>query len=69
MIQQRIGDSEDMTEHHTPDEPTSSDELLEELQSADPAEAPDVAESLANSLADDLTDTEPLRTNGVGETP
>jgi len=57
-----------MTDHHTPDESTSIDELLDTLQSADPAEAPDIAESLAETLAADLAATEPLPHDGAGET-
>ncbi|GMQ99099.1 MAG: hypothetical protein BMS9Abin17_1651 [Acidimicrobiia bacterium] len=56
-----------MKDQHTQDESTSSDELLDTLQSVDPAEAPDIAESLAESLATDLAATEPPPRDGVGE--
>ncbi|MFV1998911.1 MAG: hypothetical protein ACC654_00950 [Acidimicrobiia bacterium] len=56
-----------MTDRHTPDETTETDELLDALQSADPAEAPDIAESLAETLAADLAATEPLPRDRAGE--
>lgn len=49
-----------MKDHPTPDDGSSSDDLLEELRSADPAEAPELADSLAASLATDLAATAPL---------
>jgi len=60
-------DREDMTEKPPPDESTSSDELLERLQSTDPTEAADVAESLADSLAADLATTETLPRGETGD--
>jgi len=56
-----------MEHQNTQHEATSSDELLDALQSADPAEAPDIAESLAESLATELAETEPLPRDGAGE--
>lgn len=49
-----------MKDHRSSDDGSSSNDLLDELRTADPAEAPDVADSLAASLAADLAATAPL---------
>ncbi|NHZ70607.1 MAG: hypothetical protein GWP18_03090 [Proteobacteria bacterium] len=56
-----------MTDHTTEPHSTSSDELTEQLSSADPADAPDIAEQLADKLSDDLagTGTPPRNVEGA----
>ncbi len=56
-----------MTDHTTEPHSTSNDELTKRLSSADPADAPDIAEQLADKLSDDLaaTSTPPRDVEGA----
>lgn len=55
-----MNDREDMQEQ------VSTDDLAEMLSSADPAEAPGIAEALANRLAKELRETEAGTPNEPG---
>ena len=52
-----MGDNATMTDRPTNPQPHHSDTGLENLESADPADAPQIAEDLAERLADELDGT------------